>query len=165
VSHQDVGFQRVTLDQAAAIVGYRPVLPTDVPAGFELTEITAAAQGAQTGSEGMNPPAAGVVSVAYRRGFDEIVVSTRKTGDPSRCEPQSAVSCWGDPMASGEGETDVPEPFVVGGGALAGAKAELVLSARGTPHVWTIDDRLVVTISGDASGDELRRMAESFSPR
>jgi hypothetical protein len=165
VFHQDVGFQRVTLDQAAAIVGYRPVLPTDVPAGFELTEITAAAQGAQTGSEGMNPPAAGVVSVAYRRGFDEIVVSTRKTGDPSRCEPRSAVSCWGDPMASGEGETDVPEPFVVGGGALAGAKAELVLSARGTPHVWTIDDRLVVTISGDASGDELRRMAESFSPR
>jgi hypothetical protein len=59
----------------------------------------------------------------------------------------------------------LPEPFVVGRGALAGAKAELGLSAQGTAHVWTIDDRLVVTISGDASGDELRRMAESFSLR
>lgn len=165
VFHQDVGFQRVTLDQAAAIVGYRPVLPTDLPAGFELTEVTAAAQGGQTGSEGMNPPAAGVVSVAYRRGFDQIVVSTRKTGDASPCGPRSAVSCWGDPMSSGEGETDVPEPFLVGGGALAGAQAELVVSARGTPHVWTVDDRLVVTVSGDATGDELRRLAESFAPR
>jgi hypothetical protein len=68
-------------------------------------------------------------------------------------------------MSSGEGNTDVPQPFVVAGGALAGANAELVLSARGNPHVWTIDDRLVVTITGDATGEELRRMAESFSSR
>jgi hypothetical protein len=165
VFHQDAGFQRVTVDQAAAIVGYRPVLPTDLPAGFEMTEITATAQGGGTGMEGMNPPAAGVVSVGYSRGFDRIVVSTRMSGDASACQPRSAVTCWGDPLSSGEGNTDVPEPFVVGRGALAGASAELVLSARGTPHVWSVDDRLVVTISGDASGDELRRMAESFSPR
>ena len=38
------------------------------------------------------------------------------------------------------------------------------MSPRGIPHVWTIDDRLVVTIAGDASADELRRMAESFAP-
>ena len=50
------------------------------------------------------------------------------------------------------------------GGALAGARAELVLSPRGLPHVWTVDDRLVVTIGGDAGGEELRRMAESFGP-
>jgi hypothetical protein len=30
--------------------------------------------------------------------------------------------------------------------------------------VWTFDSRLVVTVAGDASGDELRRMAESFAP-
>lgn len=113
----------------------------------------------------MNPPAAGVVSVAYRRGFDRIVVSTRTTGGLSLCEPRSAVTCWGDPLASGEGFIDEPEPFVVGGGALAGANAELVVSARGIPHAWTIDDLLVVTIGGDASGAELRRMAESFSPQ
>jgi len=32
----------------------------------------------------MNPPAAGVVSVAYRRVFDRIVVSTRVTGEELR---------------------------------------------------------------------------------
>lgn len=35
---------------------------------------------------------------------------------------------------------------------------------RGVPHVWAMDDRLVVTVAGDASPEELRRMAESFAP-
>ena len=169
VFRQDAGFRPVTLDQVAPIAGYRPVLPTDVPAGFELAEVTAAAQGGFTGNEGMNPEAEGVVSVAYRRGFDRIVVSTRSTGGIPPCAgqaPESIVSaCWADPLASGEGILDEPERFVVGRGELAGAAAELVLSARGTPHVWTIDDRLVVTVAGDASAEELRRMAESFTTR
>lgn len=168
VSRQDRGFRQVTLDHAATIVGYRPVLPTDLPPGFKMTLVTAAVRGAQTGMEGMNPRAGGVVSVAYRRGFDQIVVSTRKTGGIPGCAALPALitqDCWADPLSSGEGNIDVPEPFVVEGGALAGANAELVLSARGTPHVWTIDNRFVVTISGDASGGELRRLTESFSPR
>jgi hypothetical protein len=169
VFRQDAGFRRVTLDGAAAVVGYRPVLPTDVPAGFELAEVTAATQGRATGVEGMNPAADGVVSVAYRRGFDRIVVSTRRTGGILTCAeqvPESiATACWADPVASGEGFRDEPQPFVVGAGALAGADAELIVSPRGTPHVWTIDDRLVVTVAGDASAAELRRVAESFAPR
>jgi hypothetical protein len=167
VFHQDRGFHRVTLDEAAAVVGYRPMLPTDLPAGFELAVVTAAAAGGGTGMEGMNPAAGGVVSVAYRRGFDEIVVSTRKTGGVSSCAslaPPITTDCWSDPVASGEGDIDVPQPFVVEGGALMGANAAVVVSPRGTPHVWSIDDRLVVTVAGDASGDELRRMAESFAP-
>ncbi len=164
---QDFGFDRVTLDEAASVAGYRPVLPTNLPAGFELAEITAAPEGGGTGAEGMNPLAAGVVSVAYRRGFDRIVVSTRLRDDPSCAELSQpiVVDCWSDPVASGEGILDEPERYVVGAGALAGADAALVISPRGVPHVWTIDDRLVVTIAGDASADELRGMAESFSPR
>ena len=169
VFHQDFGFDRVTLDEAAAVVGYRPVLPTDLPAGYELAEITAAAQGRETGSEAANPAAAGVVSVAYRRGFDRIVVTTRLTGGFARCSQEVPGSgtgpCWADPLASGEGIVDEPEPFDIGGGALAGADAALVVSPRGTPHVWAIDDTLVATVGGDASADELRRMAVSFSRR
>jgi hypothetical protein len=146
----------VTSDQAAAIAGYRPVLPTDLPPGFEPTEVTAAAQGRPTGTEGGNPPAAGVVSVAYRRGFDQIVVSTRMTGELDTCGPQSTSACWYDPLASGEGFLDAPEAFVVGGGALAGAKAELLVSARGTPHCGrsTTDwwSRSVVTLPARSSG-------------
>ncbi len=169
VFRQDFGFRRVTLDEAGAAVGYRPILPAEVPAGYELAEVTAAEQGRETGNEGANPAAAGVVSVAYRRGFDRIVVSTRLTGGIPRCDRELPGSgsgpCWADPVASGEGNFDEPVPFVVGAGALAGADAELVISALGIPHVWTIDDRLVVTVTGDASADELRHMAESFTPR
>ncbi len=169
VFRQDRGFRLVTLDEAAAVVGYRPVLPSDVPDGFELAEVTAAGVGGPTGTEGMNPPAPGVVSVAYRRGFDRIVVTTRLRDGIDRCNrelPGSDPSaCWADPLASGEGVVDTPTPFVIGEGALAGADAELLVSPRGIPHVWAIDDRLVVTVAGDASADELRRMAESFTTR
>jgi hypothetical protein len=168
VFRRDAGYRQVTVDQAEAIVGYRPLLPTDVPDGFELAEVTAASEGGGTGTEGMNPAAPGVVSVAYRRGFDRIVVTTRLTDGYSRCNrelPGSDPSaCWADPLSSGEGFVDEPAPFVVGDGSLAGADAELVVSPRGIPHVWTIDDRLVTTIAGDASAVELRRMAESFAP-
>lgn len=169
VFRDDRGFRQASFDEAAAVAGYRPVLPADVPDGFELAEVTVAAQGGPTGTEGMNPPAPGVVSVSYRRGFDRIVVTTRLRDGIDRCNqvlPGSGISaCWADPLASGEGIVDTPEAFVVGEGALAGAAAELLVSPRGTPHVWTIDDRLVVTIAGDASAGELRRMAESFTPR
>ncbi len=168
VFEQDRGFDRVSLDQAEALVGYRPILPADLPDGFERAEVTAARAGRPTGTEGMNPPAPGVVSVAYRRGFDRIVVTTRLTDGIPRCNQEvpgsGSSACWADPLASGEGFLDEPSPFTVGDGALAGADAELLVSPRGIPHVWTIDDRLVVTVAGDASADELRRMAESFAP-
>jgi hypothetical protein len=166
---QDVGFRAVALNQVRAAVGYQPLLPApaSLPAGFELAEITVAAQSQPTGTEGANPQSRDVVSVAYRRGFDRIVVTTRATGSARRCSttlPGSDPSaCWADPLASGEGFRDEPVRFTVGAGALAGAQAELVLSPRGIPHVWAINDRLVVTVAGDASGDELRRLAESFA--
>jgi hypothetical protein len=165
--HQDYAFERTTVDQAASIVGYQPLLPTDIPKGFTLAEVTAAAKGSATGNEGMNPPGAGVVSVAYRRGFDRIVVTTRLRAGIARCVGNGSDSsaCWADPVASGEGIADEPQPFVIARGALSGVRADLVLSPRGIPHVWTIGDRLVVTIAGDASGAELRRMAESFAAR
>jgi hypothetical protein len=109
-----------------------------------------------------------VVSVAYRRGFDRIVVTTRSTGTARRCSitlPGSdPTACWADPLASGEGVLDQPERFTVAAGALAGAQAELVISPRGVPHVWTLDSRLVVTVAGDASAAELHRLVDSFAP-
>jgi hypothetical protein len=167
---QDAAFRAVPLSQVRAAVGYQPLLPAAerLPPGFQLAEVTVAISAQATGTEGANPQSRNVVSVAYRRGFDRIVVTTRSTGTARRCSitlPGSdASTCWADPLASGEGFRDEPERFTVGAGALAGAQAELVLSARGVPHVWTIDNRLVVTVAGDASGEELRRIAESFAP-
>ena len=167
---QDVGFRAVPLSQVRAAVGYQPVLPAPagLPAGYQLAEVTVATNAQPTGTEGANPQSRNVVSVAYRRGFDRIVVTTRATGTARRCSitrPGSDPSaCWADPLASGEGFVDQPERFTVAAGALAGAQAEVILSPRGVPHVWTFDNRLVVTVAGDASADELRRMAESFAP-
>ena len=167
---QDVGFRSVGLPQVQAAVGYRPVLPAaaSLAPGYQLAEVTVATQAQPTGTEGANPQSRNVVSVAYRRGFDRIVVTTRSTGTARRCSTSlpgsDATACWADPLASGEGFVDQPLRFTVGAGALAGAQAELVLSPRGVPHVWTIDDRLVVTVAGDAGAEELRRMAESFAP-
>jgi hypothetical protein len=167
---QDVGFRAVALSELRAAAGYQPVLPApaSLPAGYQLAEVTVATVAQPTGTEGGNPQSRNVVSVAYRRGFDRIVVTTRSTGSARRCSitlPGSDPSaCWADPLASGEGFVDQPQRFAVAAGALAGAQAELVVSPRGVPHVWTLDDRLVVTVAGDASPDELRRMAESFAP-
>ena len=167
---QDVGFRAVPLSQVRAAVGYQPMLPApaSLPPGYELAEVTVATTAQPTGTEGGNPQSRNVVSVAYRRGFDRIVVTTRSPGAARRCSitlPGSDPSaCWADPLASGEGFVDQPERFTVGAGALTGAQAELVLSPRGIPHVWTLDSRLVVTVAGDATAEELRRLVESFAP-
>jgi len=149
---QEVGFRRVTLEEVAGVVGYQPLLPEQLPAGFVMAEVAVARQSGPVGSEGLSPPGRNVVSVAYRRGFDRIVVSTRAAGGQE----------WEDPLATGEGILDEPEPFTVAAGALSGARAELVVTPRGIPHVWTIDDRFVVTVGGDATRDELRAMIRSF---
>lgn len=164
VFRQDAGFQPVSVDAAATTVGYRPLLPTALPGGFELAEITAAATGPATGNEGTNPAAPGVVSVAYRRGFDRIIVSTRLRGGAPRCagDGTGATACWADPVAAGEGLLEEPEEFEIDDGALAGTRGELLLSPRGIPHVWVLGARFVVTVAGDASRAELLRIVNSF---
>ncbi len=103
----------------------------------------------------MNPVAGGVVSLAYRRGFDRIIVTTRLVGaDPS---------LWSDPLASGEGFIDHPETVVLTGGALNGLEAELLIDPRAVPHVWAMTDSLVVTVSGDLTRAELLAVAESLT--
>jgi hypothetical protein len=162
---QDSGFRSVTLPQVASLVGYTPVLPAPgaLPAGYQRAEVTVApVEAGGIGNEGMSPPLRNVVSVAYRRGFDRIVVTTRSVTGPACTAAPTNVSCWADPVATGEGFFDQPERYTVAGGALNGAQAELVISPQGVPHVWTIDSRLVVTVAGDASAAELRRLAASF---
>ncbi|MBA3655466.1 MAG: hypothetical protein H0W70_14880 [Actinobacteria bacterium] len=152
--HQDFGFQRTTLADLPAIVGYTPLVPRSLPGGFRLVQITAARTAQPTGAEGMNPPGRGVVSLGFRRGFDAIVVTTRLTGpDPA---------AWEDPVATGEGFRDARRPLSIGAGALAGGSAEIVITPRGVPHVWAVSPRLVVTIAGDATAAELQRAIESM---
>ncbi len=154
VGRIDGGFRRVPIEDAEAAVGYAPLAPAWLPDGFELDTVAVAAETQSTGVEGMNPASRGVVSLLYRRGFEQLVVTTRRTGP----EPGS----WSDPLASGEGYRDEPESVTLGDGALRGASAELLVGAHALPHLWARDADLVVTVAGSASAEELVRIAESL---
>jgi hypothetical protein len=72
---------------------------------------------------------------------------------------------WSDPLASPEGYVDSPARTTLTTGALAGAAAEVVVSARAAPHLWALADGLVVTVGGDLDRTELTRVADSLARR
>jgi outer membrane lipoprotein-sorting protein len=152
VMRSDEGFRRIELVEVADAVGYGPLVPSWVPDGYDLAEVAVAAESAPTGAEAGNPFSRMVVSLSYRRGIDQLVVTTRLAGGAT----------WDDPLATGEGFVDRPQPLTVGGGALAGIEAELVLMPRGLPHVWAVANDLVVTVAGDLGRAELVRVTESL---
>jgi len=154
VMRSDDGFRRVELAEAAGVVGYEPLVPAWVPEGYELAEVAVARQAGPTGTEAGNPRSRMVVSLSYRRGLDQFLVTTRlaRPGET-----------WDDPLATGEGFVDEPEPVRLRAGALAGVDAVLLLAPRGIPHLWTRTDSLVATVGGDLIRAELVRVAESLS--
>ena len=167
VDRTDDGFKRIPIDQVEGIVGYAPLVPANVPDGYELTEVAVAEDVTYpTGSEGGNPSSLNVVSLAYRRGLDRFLVTTRLSHVPAPGEPQlSPEELWSDPLATGEGFRDEPDRIRLSGGALDGIEARLLVVPRNTPHIWALTDKLVVTIAGDLSSAELIAVAESLEAR
>jgi hypothetical protein len=159
VARTDNGFRRVSLDEVEGRVGYSPLVPEHVPDGYALAEVAVAKSAMQTGVEGGNPISRNVVSLAYRRGLDRFVVTTRLRHVPG------FQDIWGDPLGTGEGFRDDPERIRVAAGALEGVQAELLIVPRNTPHIWAKTDKLVVTIAGDLSRAELIAVAESLRAR
>jgi hypothetical protein len=155
VMRSDDGFRRVPLDQIASTVGYRTLVPSFVPPGYRLAEVAVARESAPTGKEGGNPPSRMVVSLSYRRGTDQFVVTTRLRGNGT----------WSDPLASPEGFVDHAQTPAIRSGALAGSDAQLVLSPHTVPHIWALTDQLVVTIGGDLTQRELELVANSLNTR
>ena len=153
VMRSDDGFRRV--HDIPEDSGYVALSPVWIPEGYKLAEIAVAEQAGPTGTEAGNPPSRMVVSLSYRRGFDQSLVTSR-LAEGTR---------WSDPLASGEGFVDHPEPVTVAGGALQGAKAELVIAARAIPHLWALTNGLVVTVGGDLSRAELLHVTDSLRTR
>ncbi|MGH3039586.1 MAG: hypothetical protein ACRDLZ_09330 [Gaiellaceae bacterium] len=154
------GFQRVELDQVGQIVGYDPLVPAWLPEGFRPAEVAVhPGMGSPTGVEASNPPSTDVVSLSYRRGLDQVLVTTRSR------DVAGWPDSWTDPLATGEGYRDRPERLALGRGALSGVEAKLLLVPRNVPHLWALGDELVVTVSGDLSRAELVRVAESLEAR
>jgi hypothetical protein len=155
VMRSDDGFRRVPLRSVAAVVGYAPLIPAWVPGGYRLAEVAVARAAGPTGKEAGNPESRLVVSLSYRRGLDEFLVTTRSRGTGS----------WDDPLATGEGYVETPEPVRITDGALRGVDARLLIAPRGVPHIWALTSGLVVTAGGDLSRDELMRVTASLRER
>lgn len=153
VSHADGGFRRTTLEGAAAVVGYRPAVPSALPDGFQVSEVAVATSAPPTGAEGLNPPSRQVVSISYRRGLEGVIVTTRTTGpDPF---------AWSDPFR-GEGQVSRSEAVTIRGGAFDGALGEVIVDALGLPHLWALGPDQVLTLSGDLGRDALVAAAGSM---
>ena len=151
----DMGFRRVELEDVVDRVGYRALVPEWLPDGFERGEVAVADRARPTGGEAhRNPESREVVSVRYRRGLDEVVVTTR------RAIP--APSAWQDPVLGSAPMGRAPERVTFRGGVLEGRKGEVVVDANSVPHVWAVAGPLVVTVAGNLDRDELIRVAESL---
>jgi hypothetical protein len=165
VLRSDDGFRRVELGEVAPAVGYPPLVPSFVPEGYELAEVGVAQKAAPTGTEGGNPDSRMVVSLSYRRGLDQFLVTNRLARVPADSgQALPLEERWGDPLATGEGFRDQPETVAIRGGELDGAHAELLIVPRGIPHAWVLTDELVVTVGGDLSREELIRVMGSLAP-
>ncbi|HVF20549.1 MAG TPA: hypothetical protein VNA14_09930 [Mycobacteriales bacterium] len=177
VSRFDEGWRRLaSLDEVRSEVGYAPLVPRGdaLPEGFALQQISVADRAQGTGVEGLNPPTREAVSLSFHRGLDQILVTTRLRGaivdgrepgtEPGKCTECLGDSSWSDPLASGEGFFDAPEPLAVSSGALVGAPGQLLIGPHTVPHVWVLGERLVVTVSGDATRSELVEILESLEP-
>jgi hypothetical protein len=150
VLRSDDGFRRVPLERVSSVVGYRPLVPERVPAGYRLNEVAVARE--PTPSNPDNPQSRDVVSLSYRRGFDQVLVTTRRRGEGR----------WRDPLGPPPGLTAHPQPVTLHGGALDGIAGQIDVDPRTTPHVWALTPKLVVTVSGDLSREELLAVAQSL---
>lgn len=160
VMRSDEGFRRVALDEVAGEVGYDPLVPAWLPDGFELAEVAVSpGSGVPTGAEAGNPPSTDIVSLSYRRGLDQILVTTRLRHLPERPD------AWSDPLATGEGYVDEPERVRLRRGALSDVEANVLIVPLNVPHLWALTDDLVVTVSGDLSRADLLGVAQSLGPR
>lgn len=155
----DNGFRRTGLSAAPGIVGYTPAVPGWLPTGFELATV-AVLQGSPLGlpasAAGDNPPNRDVVSIAYRRGVDQLTVTMRRVdglGDQ-----------WKDPFAgpASAGASGRVQRVRLEGGRFVGTVVEQVTAAGAAPHVWGRSADFVFTVAGDLEPSQVLRVANSL---
>jgi hypothetical protein len=134
----------------SSVVGYEPLVPERLPDGYRLGEVAVAHEPAEANPD--NTPSRDVVSLSFRRGFDQFLVTTRRRGAGS----------WRDPLGPPPGLTAHPQPVTFHGGALDGITGQIDVDPRTSPHIWALTSKLVVTVSGDLTRDELLAVAQSL---
>jgi outer membrane lipoprotein-sorting protein len=164
--HQDFGFRRTDLAGAAERAGYAPPVPGFIPRGFALDAVAVLVpeqtciadcdpgfDPTPTGVELSNPVAGPIIALSYRDGLRQFVVTARPTG------PRPDL--WQDPFVP---DTLAPntEPIRLDRGRFAGARGQIVIDPLAEPHLWALDDQLVVTVGGSLTASELVAIANSL---
>jgi hypothetical protein len=160
VNAADRGFRRVASPaEATALVGYAASVPTFIPAGFKLAEV-AVAGAAQSpgatnpdGTQAAAQAAEGVIFLSYRRGFEQMVVTTREGVTP-------ASDQWTDPFGTIPGVEG--SSVELDSGRFDGVTVATIAAQPAVPHLWGGTDELVFTVSGVLATDDLTRIANSL---
>jgi hypothetical protein len=160
VTQVDGGFRRVASPaEATAASGYAASVPAYIPDGFKLAEVAVAGQAQSPGV--LNPDgtqaapqaAQGVIVLSYRRGFEQMLVTTRKGVTPISAQ-------WTDPFGTTPGVEG--RPLELDSGRFDGVTVESIQAQPAVPHLWGATDELVFTVSGALPADELTRIANSL---
>jgi hypothetical protein len=149
-----LGFAPHTLGEAAGGLPYALLVPSEVPAGFELESVAVNRDVASpTGPEGMNPPAKPVAAMTWRSGANRFTVTLRPSGGEQ----------WDDPFG-GEGVVLDSSPVRLELPGRPPLEGTVAVDAPAHPHLWGITGDIVVTVSGDLSRGDLERVAGSLRP-
>lgn len=141
------GFRRVTPGQAGAVVGYRPLLPTD-SRGLPLIALAAARR---SGSGSL-----GVISAVYGNGFAaSLAYSTRRYTPAEGMPPASDLN----DVRSFQFAT--PRRIRLTGGVLAGTEAWISASPLQSTYLWAARDGVVVRIVSTLPADDVLAVADS----
>ena len=143
-----------------------------MPPGFRLASSTYAASNTwkKDGGPWQPEPDSASVSLAYRRGFDVVYVSS------SLAKTESGSSSSGGKTYAGHFD----DPFVqlygpawsylksrtrdvrLRSGPFDGETAHIVVDPSVLPHLWVTNGGNTVTVSGDLSAADMVRVAESL---
>jgi hypothetical protein len=143
----DYGFRRVAVGKAAAIVGYRPLLPT-ATGGRPLVDF-AVARVSRLGLAGARGPVLrDAVSARYGRGLDSFAVSTWRGSRAELADLIQGVSARTVQLTHG--------PF-------EGALVYLSTSPPNPGYLVGFRDGLIVRVSASSARDAIA-IAESLAP-
>ena len=168
VARVDEGFRDVTMAEAREAAGYDPLAPAWLPAAYELARVSFS--GEPQGWDDKPAPRR-IVSLLYRRGLEELVVTNRPAaespvvGSGSRFLAFCSVRSISVLICANTQAAVNRESVELAGGALAGTTAQVGVDFSAVPHVVATGETLTVTIAGAADRGELVRMANSLAAR
>ena len=162
----DLGYRRTTVQEAAGLAGYKPVVPAWLPTGFVAAEVGYVTQ-YRSSTAFLHPDSTDIVTTVYRRGLDVLTITTRRRGSRPWTNALNSPPPPEAPPSSEPPNRRVElmewAPAVVSNGAFAGARAERTTRAwYGMSHFWALNDELALTTQGDVTVEEMQRIVESL---